>query len=139
MPRMSTAFTLTGASPASAAALSPASTSASRSRRASLTNVSRDKVSSDTFSRSSPAAASGPASRASPMPLVVSEISGRGSSSAVAAMIAGRPRRISGSPPVNRTSVMPSRRTATQISRATSSSVSSAGPGSQSRPSAGMQ
>jgi hypothetical protein len=51
----------------------------------------------------------------------------------------GRPRRISGSPPVNRTSVMPSRRTATQISRATSSSVSSAGPGSQSRPSAGMQ
>jgi hypothetical protein len=47
--------------------------------------------------------------------------------------------RISGSPPVNRTSVIPSRRTATEISRDTSSSVSRARPGSQSRPSVGMQ
>ena len=46
---------------------------------------------------------------------------------------AGRPRRRSGSPPVNRTSVMPSRSTATAMRRDTSS-VSSAGPGSQFRP-----
>jgi DNA-binding PadR family transcriptional regulator len=90
-PRISTAFTFTGARPELAAAARPAKTSGSRSRRASSLKVSRDRVSRDTFIRSSPAAASGPASRASPMPLVVSEISGRGSSAAAAATRPGRP------------------------------------------------
>jgi hypothetical protein len=73
------------------------------------------------------------------MPLVVSEISGCGSSAAAAATRPVRPRRSSGSPPVNLTSVTPSRCTATAISRDTSPSVSSAGPDSQSSPSEGMQ
>jgi hypothetical protein len=116
-PRISTAFTFTGSRPAAAAAARPASTSGSRSRPASSLKVCRDRVSRETFSRSSPAAASGAASRARPMPSVVSEISGRGSSVAAVAMRAGRPRRSSGSPPVNRASVTPSRRTATEIRR----------------------
>jgi hypothetical protein len=41
-------------------------------------------------------------------------------------MMSGSPRRISGSPPVNRTSVTPRCRTATEISRTISSSVSRA-------------
>ncbi len=55
MPRSSTAFTFTGARPASAAAARPARTSGSRSRRASSLKACRDKVSRDTFSRFSPA------------------------------------------------------------------------------------
>ena len=73
------------------AAASPASTSAIRSRRASRLNTSGDRLSRDTFSRSSPAARSGCATRARPMPLMVSEISGRGSSAAVRAMIVAAP------------------------------------------------
>src|SRR6266496_1171925 len=46
---MSTALTLTGRRPASAAAARPSSTSGSRSRRASLRNVSGRSVSSDTL------------------------------------------------------------------------------------------
>jgi hypothetical protein len=71
--------------------------------------------------------------------LVVSEISGRGESEAVAAMIETRSRRSSGSPPVNLTSRMPSVSTPIRTSRTTSSPVSTSGAGSQSRPSAGMQ
>jgi len=73
------------------------------------------------------------------MALVVSEISGRGRSSAVRAMIPASPRRSSGSPPVNLISRIPSSSTPTRISRTTSSSVSCSGAGSQSRPSGGMQ
>jgi hypothetical protein len=62
--------------------------------------------------------------------LVVSEISGRGRSVAAAATRPARPRRGSGSPPVRRTSVIPSRYTAIAIRRAISPSVSSAGLGS---------
>jgi hypothetical protein len=137
--RISTALTLTGVRPASAAAASPSSTSGSRSRRASLRNVSGRTVSSDTLIRSSPASCSAPALRLSPMAFVVREISGRGRSAAVRATMPTRPRRSSGSPPVNLTSRMPSRSTATPISRITSSSVSSSGEGSQSSPSGGMQ
>lgn len=64
---------------------------------------------------------------------------GRGDRPAVAAMMAGRPGRSSGSPPVNRISVMPRLVTAMRMRRVTSSSVSRSGRGSQSRPSAGMQ
>ena len=73
------------------------------------------------------------------MPLVVSEISGLGRSAAVSATMPDSPRRSSGSPPVNRISVMPSSSTPIRTSRTSSSSVSSVGRGSQSRPSAGMQ
>ncbi len=139
MPRISTALTLTGRRPAAAAAARPASTSSSRSRRDRLRKVSGFSVSSETLIRSSPAARSGPASRASPIPFVVIEISGRGRSSAVRATMPGRPRRSSGSPPVNRISVMPRCCTPIRASRTTSSSVSSAGLGSHSRPSGGMQ
>ena len=50
-----------------------------------------------------------------------------------------RPRRSSGSPPVNLTSHMPSSSTPTRMSLITSSSVSCSGAGSQSRPSGGIQ
>ena len=53
--------------------------------------VSGRSVSSETLIRSRPAARSGPASRASPMPFVVSEISGRGRSAAVRATMPARP------------------------------------------------
>ena len=79
------------------------------------------------------------ARRSRPIPLVVSEISGLGRSAAVRATMSGSPRRSSGSPPVNRISVIPSDSTPILASRTTSSSVSSSGRGSQSRPSAGMQ
>ena len=69
-----------------------------------MRNVSGRSVSSDTLMRSSPAARSAPAVRARPMALVVSEISGRGRSSAVRATMPASPRRSSGSPPVNLTS-----------------------------------
>src|ERR1700740_3049856 len=52
---MSTALILTGARPASAAAAIPSSTSGSRSRRASLRNVSGRSVSSDTLIPAGPA------------------------------------------------------------------------------------
>jgi hypothetical protein len=58
------------------------------------------------------------------MALVVSEISGRGRSSAVRAMMPASPRRSSGSPPVNLTSRIPSSSTPIPMSRTTSSSVS---------------
>ena len=58
---------------------------------------------------------------------------------AVASTIRSSPRRSSGSPPVNRTSVTPRFSTAIRTSRFTSSSLSTSLPGSQSRPSAGMQ
>src|SRR6516225_12132304 len=76
-------------------------TSGSRSRRASLRNTSGRSVSSDTLIRSTPASRSAPARRESPIPLVVSEISGRGDSAAVRETIDSRSRRSSGSPPVN--------------------------------------
>ena len=106
-PRISTELTLTGRSPAACAEARPASTSSSRSRRDSWRKVCGFSVSSETLIRSRPPARSGSASRVSPIPFVVSEISGRGRSSAARAMMAGRPRRSSGSPPVNRISVMP--------------------------------
>ena len=139
MSRISTALTLTGVRPAAAAADSASSTSGSRSRRASLRNTSGRSVSSDTLIRSRPASRSATARLASPIPLVVSEISGRGVRAAVLAMIDSSSRRSSGSPPVNRTSRMPRLVTPILISRTISSPVSTCGAGSQSRPSGGMQ
>ena len=139
IPRISTALTFTGVSPAAAAAPSPSRTSDSRSRRASLRNTSGRSVSSDTLIRSRPASRSAAARRASPMPLVVSDISGRGLSAEVRSMIDSSSRRSSGSPPVNRTSRMPSISTPIRISRTISSPVRTSGAGSQSRPSGGMQ
>ena len=55
MPRIATALTLTGVRPASDAALRPASTSASRSRRVSWVKVSESIVSRLTLTRSRPA------------------------------------------------------------------------------------
>ena len=66
-------------------------------------------------------------------------VRGVGRSALVAAMMAGSPRRSNGSPPVNRTSWMPSRSTPMPMSRMSSSSVSVSSVGIQSRPSAGMQ
>ena len=60
-------------------------------------------------------------------------------SSAQPAMIPSRPRRSSGSPPVNRTCRIPSSSTPMRTRRTTSSSVRVASEGSQSRPSGGMQ
>ena len=99
-PRISTVFTLTGVSPASATAASPVRTSLSRSRLASERKTSGRSVSSDTLILSRPPLARAPASRPSPIPFVVSEISGRGRSAAVRATMSGSPRRSSGSPPV---------------------------------------
>ena len=86
-PRISTALTLTGVSPADVAAARPASTSASRSRRVSFLKISGRNVSSETLIRSSPASRSARRRRSRPIPLVVSEISGRGVKEAVAAMM----------------------------------------------------
>src|SRR5690606_37605497 len=91
------------------------------------------------LTRSRPASRSGTASRSRPMPLVVRDSVGRGDSSAAAATIDTSPGRSSGSPPVNRISLMPNRWTATLNRRTTSSSVSTEGPGNQGRPSGGMQ
>ena len=54
--RITTAFTFTGASPASIAASMPAITRSSSSRRVSARKRSRRSVSSETFTRSRPAA-----------------------------------------------------------------------------------
>ncbi|CKR18962.1 Uncharacterised protein [Mycobacterium tuberculosis] len=96
-------------------------------------------LSSETLTRSRPASARAPARRASPTPLVVSEISGRGRSLAVAATTSSRWWANSGSPPVNRTLVTPSRVTAMCISLASSSGRSSCSPGSHLSPRSGMQ
>ena len=70
---------------------------------------------------------------------MVSDTSGVGASAFVRRTMSDRPRRSSGSPPVNRTAVMPSRSTPIPMSRTTSSSVRTDSFGSQSNPSAGMQ
>src|SRR5450756_1527470 len=137
--RISTELTLTGTSPAAAAASSPESTSARRSLWVSFLNTSGRSVSSETLIRSRPACFSSTARLSSPIPLVVSEISGRGPSAAVLVMMSARSRRSSGSPPVNLTSLMPSVSTPILSSRTISSPVSTSGAGSQSRPSGGMQ
>ena len=72
------------------------------------------------------------------MPLVVMEISGRGSTDAMAATTATQSGRSNGSPPVSRTSSMPSP-TATLTIRISSSGVSRVLRGSHGTPSAGMQ
>jgi hypothetical protein len=59
--------------------------------------------------------------------------------SAIAAMIEASEGRMSGSPPVRRTWVMPSRSTPMRISRISSSSVSSSSRCRQAIPPAGMQ
>ena len=89
--------------------------------------------------RSSPAAASLSARAARPIPFVVSAITGAGDSAAMSATSSSRFLRSKGSPPVNRTVLMPSRSTPMAISRRISSSVSTSAPGIQSSPSAGMQ
>ena len=73
------------------------------------------------------------------MPLVVNVISGRGRNEAVAATTSSRCLATNGSPPVNRTLVMPSLVTAMRSRRVSSSVRSSCSPGNQSSPSAGMQ
>ena len=89
--------------------------------------------------RSSPACASAGATRARPIALVVRLTSGRGRSAVAAATMPTSPGRSSGSPPVKRTSRMPSCSTPMRTSRAISSSVRTSTLGSQSRPSGGMQ
>ena len=138
-PRSSTELILTGSSPAERAARTPASTSGSRRRRLRVAKVSGSSVSSEMLIRSSPAAASPAARAASPIPLVVIAIDGRGRRAAIPATSASRFLRSSGSPPVSRTVVMPSRDTPIPTSRRISSSVSRSSFGSQGRPSAGMQ
>ena len=128
-----------GKTPAAAAALRPASTSSSRSRRVIAAKCTGSTLSSDTLTRSRPAAARAAARCRSPIPLVVNEISGLGRRAAVADTMSSSPRTSRGSPPVKRTAVMPSRVTAMRSNRVNSSGVSNWSPGSQSRPSAGMQ
>ena len=101
--------------------------------------VSGRTLSRLTLTRSIPAALSAWAVRASPSALVVIEISRSGETARVPATMSTSPRRTSGSPPVNRTSRMPSRRTPMSIRRTISVSVSTLSSGSHSRPSAGMQ
>ena len=72
------------------------------------------------------------------MPLVVMEISGRGSTEAMAATTSTQSGRSSGSPPVRRTSSMPSP-TAIRTIRISSSGVNKVVRGSHGTPSAGMQ
>ena len=73
------------------------------------------------------------------MAFVVSEISGRGSSAAHAAMMSTRSLRSSGSPPVKRTWRTPSSCTAMRVRRPISSACSSWFAGWVGSPSAGMQ
>ena len=109
-PRISTALTLTGS--ARRRPRRPARRGRRRAGRGgpASANRSRSRVSSETFTRSRPAARSAGAVRASPMPLVVSEHprARRAARPTRLDDVDTSPRRSSGSPPVNRTSVTPS-------------------------------
>ena len=89
--------------------------------------------------RPSPAAASAEARDASPILLVVTEISGRGVSAATRATISTRSLRSSGSPPVKRTWRTPSSDMAIRASRSILSACISSLVGVDGRFSAGMQ
>ncbi len=138
-PGIRTELTFTGVSPASWAARRPSSTSWWRSRRVRVLKTSGRRVSSETLTRSSPAALRAVAVRLRPMPLVVSDMRGRGVSAAHCSTMETRPGRSRGSPPVKRTSVMPSEVTAMRMRRTISSSESSSLLPSHCRPSSGMQ
>jgi hypothetical protein len=95
-------------------------------------------VSSETFTRSSPAVASSSALSASDSALVVSDSSGRGRRPTSLPIRPATPARTSGSPPVSRIVRTP-RSTKMPASRRISSSVRTAWAGNQANPSAGMQ
>jgi len=137
--RMSTALILSGANPAADAAAIPRSTTGSRSRRVRRVKCSRSTVSSDTFTRVSPAARSASARRSSPIPFVVIANGMPGAASALSRTISTRSPRVSGSPPVNLTSFTPNCRQPIPTRRAISGAVSSSSLGITGSPSAGMQ
>ena len=105
--RSATALIFTGLNPDSSAASIPRSASSSEPQRVILWNFSASSVSSDRFTRESPAAFKSTAMRGKSTPFVVIETF---SISGIAAMFrtrSTRPLRTVGSPPVRRTLLMP--------------------------------
>ena len=102
--------------------------------------LASSSVSSDTFTRVSPARLSAPSRRCVAMPFVVIATSSRPSArrSLSAETMSSRSARIVGSPPVRRIFVTPAR-TNRRASRTISSDVRSADLGASSTPSSGMQ
>ncbi len=137
--RSATALILIGLSPACCAASIPLSTAGRRSRRVTAAKCSRSIVSSDTLIRVSPASTSCGALRSRPIPLVVIDTGRPGTAVVVWRTISTRSGRVSGSPPVKRTSRTPRSWTAMVTRRAISSGVSNSPRGTMGRPSAGMQ
>ena len=137
MPRIITALTFTGFSPAARAASIPSSTRSRSFRRVSSSNRSGRRESREMLIRRSPAAASLSARRPKVAPLVV-----RARSTFKAASFStstGKLARTVGSPPVRRMLSIPRRSTINLAMRSISSKVSRSSRGSQSSPSAGMQ
>ena len=91
------------------------------------------------FTRSSPASTSPRTRAARPLAVGGRERDTPGAAARAARRMSARAFRRSGSPPVNRTSVMPSRSTATRTTRPISSGVSRSSRGIAGSPSAGMQ
>ncbi len=142
-PRLTTMFTLTGASPAPAAAVMASSTRpAGNSASLSAMNTLSSRESRLTVTRRRPAAASALALPASSAPLVVRAMSWMPPRPASIATSFSRSRRSSGSPPVSRSLATP-RPAKTRARRVSSSKVSSRprGRNAKSRPktSRGMQ
>ena len=125
-PFSATALILTRR-PARCAASMPRRTWGRRPQRVTCANLSSSSVSSDTFTRRTPAANRSSAKRSSWLPLVVSVSSFSAPLSRCRDMASKKvmmPRRTSGSPPVIRSFSTPSR-TKAEHSRSSSSSVSS--------------
>ena len=137
--RMRTAFTLSGARPATAAARIPARTEGNLSRRVNSAKCARSTESRETFTRVKPAAASFAARCSSPTALVVMASGIPGTRAAHPAMIFSRSLRISGSPPVNLTSRIPTRSTPIPTTRTISSALRRSSAAMAGKPSSGMQ
>ena len=137
--RISTALIFSGVNPAACAASIPRSTAGSRSRRVRRLKCSRSTVSSETFTRDRPASRNADARRSRPIPLVVIASGMPGAARALNRTMSTRSPRVSGSPPVNRTSLTPRECHPMPTRRAISGAVSRSSLGMAGSPSAGMQ
>src|SRR6266540_1109209 len=138
VPAITTQFSLIGVSPASSAARIPSVTLSKASRRVISWNRCRSSESSETVTRSSPASASGRASRSRRKPFVVIEMSTSGSTSRSMRTNVGSSARTVGSPPVSLSERTPRKRNS-RTSLVISSNVRTSLLGSHGSPSAGMQ
>ena len=105
--RTATAFTFTGLSPAASAASMPARVSSNRPVRVISWNWSASSVSSEMFTRESPAAFKSSIIRGRSTPLVVMETFSMPSIPVMVSTRSTTPLRTKGSPPVRRTERMP--------------------------------